>query len=423
MEVQNEIRIAQSLLSQVDTIIKKHDEIAQIRGEKFNIFEILGLEWKETQLHSKMLAHLLDPKGSHGMGSRFLETFITDVLEMDLEDFECTGAMVEIEKSFYADGQELSRIDILIMPAVSTQQHIIIENKTTAVDQDRQLRRYHSYRPNGREPKLVYLTRFGREPSPQSIGEMDPKLIISISYRTDILNWIEQKCLPATYDQYGLNRVLQQYALSIKNITNQSRTKEMENELSKILAQEQNVNAAFLIAGSIESMKKDLFDQVLLSQLDKLILHKNLLPFTISEGYQPTEGGSLSARYINSYYHVQAWYYPNDFLVVINLEDYSNDLKDLDACNKIWEEEGKELYAKLNETLGTTSAIRTNTEGSWQKIMWAGKLTINFSSESDRWLAMADGTIARKFKEEFEKVIRCLDEYFAENTQKFFYAQ
>ena len=44
----------------------------------------------------------------------------------------------------------------------------------------------------------------------------------------------------------------------------------MEKELAKIMAQPQNVKAAFQIAGALESMKKELFDKVLLAQINEV---------------------------------------------------------------------------------------------------------------------------------------------------------
>src|SRR5438552_6038557 len=42
----------------------------------FNIFRALHLERRETKLHSRFLAELLDPNGIHGQGDRFLTEFL-----------------------------------------------------------------------------------------------------------------------------------------------------------------------------------------------------------------------------------------------------------------------------------------------------------------------------------------------------------
>src|SRR5205807_4940553 len=42
----------------------------------FNIFRALHIERRETKLHSRFLAELLDPRGSHSQGFSFLTSFL-----------------------------------------------------------------------------------------------------------------------------------------------------------------------------------------------------------------------------------------------------------------------------------------------------------------------------------------------------------
>src|SRR5438046_2617777 len=43
---------------------------------RFNIFRALRIERRETKLHSRFLAELLDPRGSHSQGVSFLSGFL-----------------------------------------------------------------------------------------------------------------------------------------------------------------------------------------------------------------------------------------------------------------------------------------------------------------------------------------------------------
>ena len=45
---------------------------------EFNIFEVLGVQTRETR-HSAFLAWLLDPSGNHGLGDYFLRRFLWQV--------------------------------------------------------------------------------------------------------------------------------------------------------------------------------------------------------------------------------------------------------------------------------------------------------------------------------------------------------
>ena len=57
-------------LNEVTNLIKAEKE--NTKTNVFNIFSVLRLETKEL-IHSKFIAELLNPKGSHGMGSIFLD--------------------------------------------------------------------------------------------------------------------------------------------------------------------------------------------------------------------------------------------------------------------------------------------------------------------------------------------------------------
>ena len=56
---------------EIASIILKYKPL-KAQTEKFNIFSILHKENEERRLHSRFIAALFDPKGSHGMGSIFL---------------------------------------------------------------------------------------------------------------------------------------------------------------------------------------------------------------------------------------------------------------------------------------------------------------------------------------------------------------
>jgi hypothetical protein len=92
-----------ALLSNVYQRLFKHQAAIRRSGEHFNIYEVLGLTTYEIQLHSRLLAELLDPAGSHLMGDRLLREFIA-VLQAEKKDifknlssFNTATAKVKIE--------------------------------------------------------------------------------------------------------------------------------------------------------------------------------------------------------------------------------------------------------------------------------------------------------------------------------------
>ena len=78
----------QNLLTQISAITKKYEGIAEITGENFNVFRVQKMDTKEVQLHTAFLAELLNPSGSHGQGSIFLDLFIKTLNEVEHKDLE-----------------------------------------------------------------------------------------------------------------------------------------------------------------------------------------------------------------------------------------------------------------------------------------------------------------------------------------------
>ena len=69
----------ESIKEFVEEIRRQH--CAQIEANRttpveFNTFRLFGIERREPAFHSKILAELLDPRGSHGQRSLFLDHFL-----------------------------------------------------------------------------------------------------------------------------------------------------------------------------------------------------------------------------------------------------------------------------------------------------------------------------------------------------------
>lgn len=69
-----------NLLHQVYLVYDKYEKIAEITGERYNIFNILGIETDEL-VHSKILANFFNIRGSHGQKDLFLKLFIQVIKE------------------------------------------------------------------------------------------------------------------------------------------------------------------------------------------------------------------------------------------------------------------------------------------------------------------------------------------------------
>lgn len=253
-----EIQSIQNLLTQVNLISKKYEEIAKHTGENYNIFHILG-KTSDELAHSKIIGDLLNPKGIHGLGDVFLKEFLSKV---GISDFDTKNAKLEIEKHIgfiNEDYSEGGRIDLFLSDG---KQEIVIENKIYAGDQDKQLERYHNAFPKA---KIIYLTLREKEgfPSKASLGKLSIDKIKCIFYSIEIVGWLE-KSIKHSVNFHLLRETLTQYLNLIKHLTGKSRNNEMEKELKELLL----TNLAFF--ENIELLK-DLKNKIIHETRLKLI--------------------------------------------------------------------------------------------------------------------------------------------------------
>ncbi len=254
----------ESLLEQVNIIIKKYEETEMITGEKFNIFEILGLSTNETRAHSAFIGSLLNPKGHHGVGNKFLELFLK---EIGFEKLDINSTYIEIEKNIGAipkDYESGGRIDLVLFD--KNKNAVFIENKIYAGDQHKQLYRYFQYSEREKkERKIIYLNLDGHEPSSNSlIGdnitlEKNTHFEI-ISYKENILNWLNE-CIDNTDDKRQLvKQALKHYKTLIENLTGKSNNKKMENEIKELLKSEDNFMSAKAIKDLYDKTRQDIYN-------------------------------------------------------------------------------------------------------------------------------------------------------------------
>ncbi len=163
----------------------------------FNILEIMRYGNKETRLHTPFLRYLLDPNESHYLDIMFAVKFI-GLCYKDIDTNEVKQIEVWEEKYF----GEYGRIDLFIRFSYKGRFHFIaVENKLDAVDQKEQLTRYYnvllSYTNDVSRIRLIYLTKYGRDPNiPYSISiQLFQELsktnqLIMISYKIEITSLV-----------------------------------------------------------------------------------------------------------------------------------------------------------------------------------------------------------------------------------------
>lgn len=259
-----------NLLQHVSIINKKYDDLAELSGENFNVFDILNLNSDEVK-HSLFISNLLNAKGKHGQKDLFLKLFINQILnrfenqdkEYVLKSFKTNTSNSVTEKSIGNKSEDVSnggRIDIIINDG---QHNIIIENKIYASDQEKQLFRYYNF---DKKAPLIYLTLGDEKPTDYSIRHEDNILqpnhdFISISYKDDIKLWLIE-CIKSIYDKPFIRETLSQYLNLINELTNQSNNHKMNNEIIEILISNKDYfESAVLINQNLENAKKTIYKE------------------------------------------------------------------------------------------------------------------------------------------------------------------
>jgi hypothetical protein len=213
------------ILRQIEQQLRASELTAKLTGENFNVFNILSLSTDEVRSHSAFIAELLNPSGSHGQDSLYLDLFLRHV-KIEAHDFDSDGAHVTVEHHIGSVDIEKAtggRIDILLMD--SHKHLIMIENKIYAEDQDKQLLRYHNF---NKDSVLFYLTLSGDDPSSFSMGGQHFE-VRKLSYKMDILEWLSE-CHKHSVSLPNVRETIFQYMCLIRRLTGvTTRNKVMEN--------------------------------------------------------------------------------------------------------------------------------------------------------------------------------------------------
>lgn len=258
-----------SLLNSVSELIKEYAEKEKSRGDSFNIFSVLGFETKEDRTHSAFIAELLSPKGSHLMGSVFLELFLEQINAADYLGLDG----IQVQREAYVGRVNLEdktggKIDVLIKDR--NNRSISIENKIYALDQPHQIERYLNY--NEGKNRVLYLTLNGDDPSKGSRGDKKKDEDYScISYRDDILSWLE-KCQEKAPMHSTLHGSIRQYIVLIKKLTGQFMDDKMNQDLFNLISGD--YDSALLISKNIATVEQHAVRNLLVKIKEKVETEK-----------------------------------------------------------------------------------------------------------------------------------------------------
>jgi hypothetical protein len=289
------------LLSEIAKVSSKHQYLSEVSGNNFNVFSVINVTTDEVRLHSRFLAELLNPNGSHGQKDIFLKMF-TDKFEIKMDT---EVANVKVEKHIGTVTETTGGfIDVFIWDKKGSS--ITIENKIYAKDQENQLLRYYNYNKNN----LFYLTLFGDEPSEKSYinknvdpakikgkTKLDPEKDFQIiSYRDHIKDWLIA-CRKEAVELPLLREGISHYINLIETLTGQSSNDIMNKEIkNKIASSEESLKNAILIEENIKDVKIGIqwkFWEVLKENFKEKLKTENL---------ELVEDLSVSKKNVEKYY-------------------------------------------------------------------------------------------------------------------------
>ena len=212
------------LFNEIHLIIEKHEYIRKEKGDNYNLFKVINMTSDETRVHSAMIADLLNPNGQHQMENVFLKLFIERLNGQTdhIVSFTCDNAKVECEKYIGpktdTDG---GRLDIYLTDGIN---HIVIENKIYATDQENQLLRYHNFlkrcSKNKNNTLLLYLSLDGEVHDIDKTTGGEEITFFTISYADFILNWLTD-CRHKVIDKSLIREGIAHYLNLIKILTHQ----------------------------------------------------------------------------------------------------------------------------------------------------------------------------------------------------------
>ncbi|MDM7481430.1 MAG: PD-(D/E)XK nuclease family protein [Halomonas sp.] len=268
------------------------EEQAEQKRKGLNDFNLLSSVLSvndEVRLHTRFIYALLNPKGKHYQGTRFLELFLEAIGRQGWLDPTC----VTVLKEHCPDGQG-DQIDLWITDG---KRQIVVENKLNAQDQPRQVARYLEV-INATDPAqadetlFIYLTKNRQAPSAFGLGGLTvchrtSRLLNTssqpvahyqnLSYRKNtqqdsIHTWLES-CVNAVDRQSHIAWALRDYQAVVERATKEyvSKVKTLKDILEEGIAEgKRHHEQAIQLTRELPAIHASWLEQALTSNLEEL---------------------------------------------------------------------------------------------------------------------------------------------------------
>jgi len=231
----------------------------------FNIFSILRKYDEEVGLHSKFLAEMLNPQGSHAMPI-FQQLFIDEVINPAIDPQEWRRELLDSNVQYSCQTevhyQGIGRVDIVLK---SLKNIIVIENKIHAADQRNQLQRYFEacikMGYSSEKIYILYLNKDGVPVTSHGQGKLQDNQFGQINYKNDISNWLDL-CIKEAKNYPHIEQTLKQYGRLISSLTGDNRSARMKDSHIDLLYEDNNFKLAYDLSQSLTSFQINLQKKV-----------------------------------------------------------------------------------------------------------------------------------------------------------------
>lgn len=350
-----------TLLNKVEQILAEADKQRKLTGDEFNIFFVSGIWWKETII-CRVIKELIDVNGSNPVADICLKSFCDKVLDVVVNEKEISTAKVIREKLI--DNQR--RIDLFL----SIGEHEIpIEAKIYAEDQYAQCVDYFEYAVNS---PIYYLTLDGHEPSANSKGNLTDGQIECISFRDNIISWLED-CLqqPEVLKIIQVSGILKQLLMVVRRLTGQEGSGVMSEIAKEISVSKDSYRAGRAIEFALQQVRMDMMKKVFnavekhIESLDKRIALKEIKTYEkknlVEEYYTKNKNSWPAVDYVFEYENMG----PYSLRFEFGWNFYFG-ITDWDADNQ-W---NKEIAEKGSREIIKNSLTPKESDGSSEKWHW-----------------------------------------------------
>lgn len=258
MEIRSIEKLLNAVKIRVDSLHEAEQRVAERIAPNFNLFDFFRGDENGLSL---CLACLLNPRGTHGQGEKFLAAFIKHLPRLPGGTPDWLIGLpqsVQTEKATDRIERNNRRIDI----AIEWRNGVVgIENKPWATDQDQQLADYARQLQASAEAKnaannwlLIYLS--DHEPDKSSLSEKQRERYresgnyVEIDYRM-LCAWLDE----CTKESKALvvRIFIEELAKYIRSSVMGELDNDVENEVVNLILADGNLEGAFLISQSFRS--------------------------------------------------------------------------------------------------------------------------------------------------------------------------